>query len=217
MISLADVIDGGVELGDVDVGVLLLQFLDGLAGAISDLDSTAAPRAQHLKADDRLAVEQRQLAQFGGTVFDVGNRVHAHFAPVCQHDLQRLQFLHALDDAGGAQCLFAATDARFAAGQFNLRALQLAGHIGRRNAQRGHAIGVEVDAHFAGHAAGAVDLAHALDGGDFARDDQIDEPRQLGVGHVVGADAIADDRKAGGAGARDLRLVRIGRQVGADA
>ena len=157
------------------------------------------------------------MAQFCRAIFDVGNRVHAHFAPVCQHDLQRLQFLHALDDAGGAQGLLAAADARFAAGQFDLRALQLTGHIGCRNTQRGHAIGVEVDAHFTGHTTGAVDLAHTLDGGDFTRDHLIDEPRQFGIGHVVGADAITDDRKARGAGTRDLRLVSIGRQVGADA
>ena len=95
------------------------------------------------------------------------------------------QFLHDADGAQRAHALFLRADAGFAAGQLHLGAHQLARDVAGGDAQRRHAVRVQVDAHFARHAADAADLPDAGHGADLAHHVQVDEPGQFGVAEVL--------------------------------
>ncbi len=214
-IRLVDEVDRRTHFLEAHVRVLLAEPLDRCARGLGHVECACAPGTHHLEAYDLFAIEQRKLAPLRRLVAHIGDRVQPQRAPIGEHDRQRGQLLRRRDGAGRAHILFEAADAGLAAGILRLDASQLPRDIACGGAERGHAIGIEVDADLARHAADALHAADAFDRGQLAHHRQVDEPRQFGVAHVRRRDAERDDGTAGRRDARDHRLARVGGQIGA--
>ncbi len=95
-----------------------------------------------------------------------------------------------------ADRLLAATHLRATAGRIDVELTQLLVDLDRRDAERLHARGIELDAYLPVHAAAARHLGDALDREQALRDRVVDEPGQFLRRHVGGADGEIADRAA---------------------
>ena len=112
----------------------------------------AAPRPpaagpRHLKTDDRLAVEQRELRSFGSRIVNRRDLVEPQVLAAGQCDVDRAELLGAIDDRERAQGLFRVADFRTAARCLQLHALELARHVRDGEVERGELRRVELDSH----------------------------------------------------------------------
>ncbi len=117
VVRIADIADGGIELGELHVRIALAQLRHRLLRAFGHFERAFAPRAHHLEADHALAVQLRELADFRRLVADVGDGIEPHAAAVGERNGQRRQLLRGSDGADGAQVLLLPADARLATRQ----------------------------------------------------------------------------------------------------
>jgi hypothetical protein len=139
------------------VGEFLLDALgDGHGVGVGDLD--------HAEAHRHLAVEARQLAVVGEPVVEFGDIAEAHRDAVALRQYQAAQRVEGMEfEVELDQVLGGLADDE-AAGQLHVLGGEGVGDVLRRDRQRRHALGQQVDADGAVAAAAEAHLADAVDG-----------------------------------------------------
>ena len=166
------------DLRQRNVGVLSLQLRHSRAHAVRNLDFAGAFRAKDLEADHDAPVLHRDRARLGHGVEHGGNLVEANMAPVFERNVKPRELGGGLDRCNRAHRLLGAADIAAAAGRFLLHQLEAARDIECGDLQRGHLVGVELDAHLAINSTHALDSAHAGHAKQALGHGVVDKPAQ---------------------------------------
>jgi hypothetical protein len=208
-VALLDIFHVRGDLLDLELGVLLVELLDGLADLLGGLDFRSAARADHAEGHHLLAVIASARAGFGPVVGDRAQVGQAHGAAARDG---HAGFAQLLDRAGRAQGADGALGARYghsAAGQVGVRGHQRLADRGGGDAARGQAVGIQGDLDLAIDAAAAVDLADAARGQQGAADVVIDEPAALLRRQGRSLDDVGDQIIARDVDPGDDRLLHV--------
>ena len=209
----AGLVDRGVDLGELDVGIGLGDFGQLGVHPVLDVDVGRLLGLADLEADHGAVVQAREAARLGRALADVGDVGEADEAAAAGGDGHGPQLVDRLGRAEDADGLFAAADLHAAAGRVLLEGHQGVVDLGRGQAPRRQLVGIEDDVDLARHAADPRDLRDPADGLEVAGDLVVDVPGKLLVRHRRRFDRIGDDRECVvDLDPGDGRLVDVARQ-----
>ena len=199
-----------------------LQLGDGGTNAPCDVHFSRALGPEHLEADNRSPVLRGNRAWLRHRIENSRHLIQPDVPTIGQRDVQASQFLGCLDRGNGAHRLFSTAHIPTASRCFLLNHFQAARDVDGSDAQCGHLVGVEFDAHLAAHTAHALDCADTGHIQQAFGDRVVDEPAQCLVIHqrgptVGGRRGSGRERHHDTAGGRclgDRRVTQVGRQVG---
>ena len=210
-------------LGQLHVGVNRLEVGQGGPHGSAHFHLARTPAAGHFKADHGLAVKQGGGTRLGHGVGDGGYLVepdalgwHVGVAPA-HRQFDARQLLRRSHSGQGAQRLLTAAQVGPAAGRLQLHLLQLAAHIGGGDAQRQHALRVQLHGHLPVGPAHAGDRAHATHRQQPFGDGVVHKPAQGLVVHAGHAHRVGQHRLGGQIHFLDDGVAHIGGQVAAHA
>ncbi len=149
------VVDLGVDLGELHLGVLLLQLGEPRRDVAIDRHVARALGAGDGEGDDRLIEQPREGARLGGGVGRRSQFVEPHAPAAGQGDRQRLQFVEPVGAGERADRLLLAGEFAAAAAEIDVVLAHLLVDLRGGDAERQQFLGIERDADF------AVDAAEA--------------------------------------------------------
>jgi hypothetical protein len=164
LVLLEREVDRRGDLGDVEPLMLGEQKLHGLPNAFGRADVVEAPRADDLKADYGLTVEHRGQGTLGVRVRHRGDLIETQRAAVGQSERQRREVLRRPHRRDRAYGLLRRAELAAPAGLLALHALQRLRNFRHGDVEREQLHGIDLDAHFALHAADAREATDAGSG-----------------------------------------------------
>ena len=213
---LDDRVDEIEGLGDGDVRVVRLQFLQHLAHAAGHLDFAGPACTNDFESDHRFAVEQGGRTLLGDGVADRCQLAETNPATIGQRDFHGADFFGGIHSANGPQCLLGAADIGAPPGGILLHLAQLARNIGRRGVQCEQPGRIEFDANLAADPADTGDSADAAHTEHGLGQRIVHQPRQGLVVHAGRCDGVGQDRRTGEIDAGNHRVLQFTGEIGAD-
>ena len=199
--------DRAEQLGEVDLAAALgLDLLHLVHRAIVDRDVTGPARAGDAESDDLLALELGNRLDLRIGILDRRHVGQLDRPPPGKGNLR----LRQVEGIGGIaqhpHRLARARDLGPAAGGVDVDLAERAVDLHRGDPQRLHPRRIERDGNLAVDTAAPVDRRHARHAQQPLGNGIVNEPRQFGHGHVIGADREIGDGIGIGLGLEDLRF-----------
>ena len=171
-------------------------FVDLTRHGLITVTSEEPLALKHAERGRVAAIETRNAADLGHAVVHIGDVAQPRDAPAGQGDACLPELQRGRRATEHANRLFAAADLQAPARRVEVDLPQLLIDVDGRDPERLHARRIELHADLAIDAAAALHLGDAVDRQQSLGDCVVDEPAELFLGHLCGADGVVYERSA---------------------